>query len=518
MKRRELLAGVGSLVLAGCGERDRAEPAPEPEPRTEPPTPQPPVAPEPVAAPEPVPVTDADWVRLRDGLQGSLVRPSDSRYAHARKLYHPRFDHLAPQGVAYAETEADVQRLIEFARTHGTPFAARCGGHSYGGYSSGAGIVCDVGPMSGVEVQGTRATIGSGAKLIDIYHHLAPRGLLLPGGTCPSVGISGLTLGGGQGVVGRKLGLTCDALRSMRMITADGTIHECSNDDDLFWASRGGGGGNFGVATKFEFDVTPVAQLTRFALPYRWDAAKDVFAAWQEWGPDAPDEIWSKVEIGARDSRRSIAIHGVFIGAPDALEAHLDAFVRIAGRPRRRRVESASLFDTILVLGGCARRTYEECHLPPEGTLSRGVHLTRSDVFAQLLSSDAIETLLQRMDRSGMEYSGRVGIDALGGAIGRVDPSATAFVHRRARFIAQYATYWRMSASPEVVAANTEWMNRLYESMHPHAAGAYSNYIDPDLSGWEQAYYGANFERLRAIKTQHDPHRVFDFAQAIRPA
>ncbi len=304
------------------------------------------------------------------------------------------------------------------------------------------------------------------------------------------------------------------------MVTADSTIHTCDSesDADLFWASRGGGGGNFGVATRFVFETSAVPEVTRFALPFRFDEAADVTAAWMRWGPSAPPELWSKMELGARAADRSVAIHGVFLGAEDQLASLLDGFEREAGtRPRRRRIERAPLLDTMLILGGCARRTYEECHLPPEGTLGRGLHLTRSDVFAEPLGDAALAGLLEALDRAGLdEGSGRVGLDALGGAIADVAPDATAFVHRRARFIAQYAAYFSRRSGADVAAANARWLDGLYRAGHAHAAGAYANYIDPDLEGWAEAYYGANLARLRAIKRRYDPQSFFRFAQSIQ--
>ena len=150
-----------------------------------------------------------------------------------------------------------MQRSIAFVRAHDLPIAARSGGHSYAGYSTGTGLVCDVTAMHRVTVNGAAgtATVGAGARLIDLYAALAPHGVCVPGGSCPTVGIAGLTLGGGQGVVGRRFGLTCDVLTSLQVVTAAGDLLTCDANEhaDLYWACRGGGGGNFGVATSFTF-------------------------------------------------------------------------------------------------------------------------------------------------------------------------------------------------------------------------------------------------------------------------
>ncbi|MEM9072932.1 MAG: FAD-binding oxidoreductase [Myxococcota bacterium] len=524
MRRRVFVKGAAAAALVGCGSKEEAPSTIEPATST----PAEPVA-EPAAADpgaelgaepaEATPATNADWARFGESLSGDLVRPDSDRYDASRRLFDPRFDTREPQGIAYCASPSDVQRCLAFARAHGLPIAARCGGHSYGGYSSSDGLICDVGPMANVDLDGTRARIGSGAKLIDIYARLAPRRMVIPGGTCPSVGVSGLTLGGGQGVFGRKFGLTCDAVKSIQVVTADGVIRDCDAETnaDLFWAHRGGGGGNFGIVTAFAFEASAVGEVTRFALPFPWDAAADVVAAWQEWGPSARDELWSKVELGARGDRRSVAIHGVFLGSENDLRAVLAPLLQQTGRPRRTRVERAPLLETMLILGGCARRTYEECHLPPEGTLGRGVRWTRSGVF-HTLSTSGIEALLEGLDRTGLEGSGRVALDALGGAIGRVAPEATAFPHRRARMIAQYAAYWSRRAPATEAEANRRWIDALYDAMQSDRAGAYANYIDPVLRGWQDAYYGANLTRLRALKARFDPDGVFRFDQGISPA
>ncbi|MGH9121986.1 MAG: FAD-binding oxidoreductase, partial [Acidimicrobiales bacterium] len=151
-------------------------------------------------------------------------------------LYDPRFDYLEPAAVAYCDTSDDVARCVDFATSHGITPVPRAGGHSYGGYSSGSGLVVDVSRMSSVAVGPGTATIGAGARLIDVYAALAPRGVSIPGGSCPTVGLAGLVLGGGQGVVGRTYGLTCDVLESLNLVTADGTQRRCdpATNADLY--------------------------------------------------------------------------------------------------------------------------------------------------------------------------------------------------------------------------------------------------------------------------------------------
>ena len=477
----------------------------------------------------PTPAATSDWAAFGASLDGRLVRQDAADYALAHQLYDPRFDEIRPEGIAFCASEADVQRSIAFARAHALPFTARCGGHSYEGYSTGTGLVCDVGRLSAitVDVPGRSATIGAGARLIDVYTAVGTEGLALSGGTCPSVGISGLTLGGGQGVIGRKLGLTCDNVSSLRIVTAAGDVRTCdeTNDPDLFWACRGGGGGNFGVVTSFTFRLHAIPLLSRFSMSWTWPHAADVLAAWQEWAPDAPDELWAKVHFNAAGSTRGLGVVGVYVGEEGALTdliASLEA--RVGSAPRSRSVGSGTFLETMRIEASCSERTQDECHLPsvnPAGTLGRRDHVGHSDFFDQNLSAAGIQALLSSIEDRGTDPllargAGGIALDAVGGVINRVAPDATAFVHRSSRFLAQYSTHWAARSTPEVIAANIAWLDRFHDAMRPHASGfAYQNYIDGRLPDWPRAYYGTNLPRLSAIKARHDPDGFFRFAQSI---
>ncbi len=229
----------------------------------------------------------ADWSALASSLQGSLVRPGNSQYATAHQLFSTRFDNILPAAIAYCASAADIQKCLAFVRRFNMPFAPRSGGHSYAGYSTSTGLVLDVTRMNAVTVNASAgtATIGAGARLIDVYNAITQYGLILPAGSCPTVGIAGLTLGGGVGVIGRKFGLTCDNLLSAQVVTADGSILTCNanQNSDLFWALRGGGGGNFGVVTSFVFQLHQVAALSLFTLDWPWSVAANVVDAWQNW-------------------------------------------------------------------------------------------------------------------------------------------------------------------------------------------------------------------------------------------
>jgi len=471
----------------------------------------------------------ADWTALGHDLSGPLIRPGDAAYTVSKRLFDPRFDSLRPAGIAYCRNPHDVATCLAFVRTFGVPVAARCGGHSYAGWSSSSGLIIDVTRMAGVNVSGNTATVGAGTRLIDFYNGLAAHGRAVPGGSCPTVGIAGLTLGGGVGVVSRAYGLTSDNVQSLQIVTADGQVRTCnsSQNSDLFWACRGGGGGNFGVVTSFTFTTHPAGEIVLFFLSWPWSQAARVISAWQSWAPHAPDALWSNVHLVAAPggSVPAIEVGGTYLGSISAAAAQLEKLYAAAGsQPSSPFMETTSWLHAMLVEAGCASLTVNECHLPtqnPAGQLSRASEYAKSDFFTTPLSSHGIGTLLAGVESfqqvaGAPGASGGIAFDALGGAVNRVAPGATAFVHRNALFQAQYTTTWPVGSSAAAVARQHAWQQSFWQSMRPFASGqAYQNYIDPALTNWRQAYYGANFTRLTQVKAKYDPGRVFRFPQAV---
>jgi FAD/FMN-containing dehydrogenase len=494
-------------------------------------TPTPRVTPTQQASPSAQPSpAESDWNALADSLQGTLVRQGDTQYATALQLFSTRFDSITPQAIAYCATPTDVQRCLAFARRFALPFAPRSGGHSYAGYSTSTGLVIDVTRMNAVTVNAgaATATIGAGARLIDVYSAVTQYGLILPAGSCPTVGITGLTLGGGVGVIGRKFGLTCDNLLSAQIIIANGAQQNCdaSTNADLFWALRGAGGGNFGIVTSLVFRLHPVSALTLFTLDWPWSAAASMVDAWQNWIAQAPDELWSNClllssnNINASPSAR---VNGVYVGAAGPLNTLLQQLTGSVGSaPTGNYVFTDSLLETMMVEAGCYGKSVDACHLPsqnPQGQLSRDTSGAKSDYFTGRMPRAGIDVLVnsisQRQSSSALGAGG-IGMDSYGGAINRVASDATAFVHRNALFSAQYTANWDASASSAIISANFNWLNGTWQTMRPYVSGsAYQNYIDPNLSNWQQAYYGANLSRLQQIKASYDPGNVFHFAQSI---
>jgi FAD/FMN-containing dehydrogenase len=452
-------------------------------------------------------------------LRGSVVVRGASGYNQARLLYNTRFDAVQPRAVVFCESLADVQRTVRWSRRHKVRIVPRAGGHSYGGYSTTSGVVVDVSRLDGVALdRRRRAVIGAGTRLIDVYARLAARGVTVPAGTCPTVGIAGLALGGGIGLAARKWGLTCDNLVEATVVLANGNAVVCNagQHQDLFWALRGGGGGNFGIVTRLVFRTHPVAQVTTYALEWDWAHARQVVAAWQSFAPRAPDGLTSVLNLSAAagsSSSPTITSAGQFFGGEAQLRSLLRPLVNI-GPPTRFTVRSRGYLDAQRMWAGCSG-SIEACHLPPQGSLGRSTFKAKSSYANRPLSARGIDTMIRKIEarRTTGTGSGIILLDSYGGAINRVPKRATAFVHRDALFSMQYLAYWEAAAT---AAPNLRWINEFHAAMRPFVSPfAYQNYIDPEQPNWKQAYYGVNLQRLVDVKRRYDPQNVFRSRQSI---
>ena len=463
-----------------------------------------------------------DWDALARSLRGSLVRPGDPGYDAARVLYNTRFDSVLPQGVARCSSASDVRACVMFASQTGVPLAVRSGGHSYGGWSTGNGLVLDTGPMRSVQATGNRMIVGAGARLIELYETLAAAQVGIGGGSCPTVGIAGLALGGGIGVLSRLWGLTSDDLLAAEVVTADGRMLACDpqTEPDLFWALRGGGG-SFGVVTSLTFQTHPTRPLALAQLSWEWRDARAVIAGWQEWQRQAPDTLWSNLHLDAGpNATPSLSLYGVYADDLASLGAHLDRLDAMVGVRAARSLGTRSFMDTMLVDAGCLGRTVSQCHLKgdsADGQLARETYAAKSIVASTALSLVAIGALVDGIANPPSGTSASVIFDALGGAVSRMPADATPFPHRAAIGILQFVVGWSATA-PDVEPAALAWVRSFHAGVRAQASSAaYANYADPDLADWPQAYYGANYPRLQQVKRTYDPADLFHFPQSIRP-
>lgn len=446
-------------------------------------------------AAEPLRAAGVDWNALRAKVTGGVVLPGEPGYDGSKAVFNTLFDDRMPAAVAHCVNPAEVQACVQAAGGR-IPLAARAGGHSYGGYSTpDGGLVVDVGPMRGIDVRpdGT-AVIGAGAKLGEVYAALADADRCLPAGSCPTVGISGLTLGGGIGVLTRKYGLTCDRLLAAEIVTADGEFRTVSaeSEPDLFWALRGGGGGNFGIVTSFTFSTEPAPSTTVFSVRFPVGSAPAVLGAWQEWIAGAPPELWANLVLSGGD-QVGARVGGCFVGPAAALAPLIDDLVRRAGvEPDRRTSLEKDYLSTMNYFAGSS---------------DRQTFTASSRVLGGPVPDPAALTGL---------LAGRVGmdmlIDSLGGAVSTVDDSATAFPHRTALATVQIYSATTPQDAQQTAAAIAEVGSGLDGI---GVRGGYVNYLDPAQEDWAAAYYMHNLPRLREIADRYDPERIFAFPQGV---
>jgi FAD/FMN-containing dehydrogenase len=356
-----------------------------------------------------------------------------------------------------------------------------------------------------VSVSAGQAVVGAGARLGNIYDVLGRHGVAIPAGTCPSVGIGGHALGGGFGLASRAWGLASDNVRSVQIVTADGKVvnADSKHNSDLYWACRGGGGGNFGIVTRFVFRTHPVSQGCYFIATWPWAQVEDVLRSYLQWAPAAPDALGSVCRLATGPLGPTLQVFGQFLGSESGLKAALSTL----GPPAQKLViGSSSWLDLVRRWAGCLGHTLPSCSAP-----GHQVFVGASDYVAKAPSPAQAALFRSAVELRG-GAPGALLIDSYGGAVNRVPPTATALAHRDMRASIQYF------ATGEPAAARA-WVNASRARLAPATSGAaYVNYIDPDLRDWQQAYYGRNLARLRRLKRRYDPHNLFHFAQSIRPA
>jgi FAD/FMN-containing dehydrogenase len=457
-----------------------------------------------------------DWGQLQRNVQGTLVRPGNPTYDVVRLLENPRYDGERPLAVLSVADAEDVATGIRFAQDNDLPVAIRSGGHSYPGWSGGGSpraLVLDCRPLSDVTLDGTTATIGPGAALASVYDTLGSGGRAIAGGSCATVAVGGLTLGGGVGVLTRAMGLTCDAVTSMQVVTADGKVRTASADQesDLYWALRGGGGGHLGVVTSFDFTTSAAPTLNTVYLQWPISAAPDVIAAWQDWAPDADPGLWSTLKaLGGQQHAGGpiLLLSGTWTGPGDAFDRQLAGLLDHVPAPSARSTQTRSYLDAMLSYAGCASVPIDKCNTGPGGSLDRESFGATSHVAYDALSSAGIGDLLDQVQgaqSSGLKEAG-ISIDALGGKVRDLAPDATAFVHRQALATVQYTATFPSGTA----RAADAYVHGFRAAMLPHWGNhAYVNYADPTIDDAQAAYFGANADRLAQVRTTYDPDGFF---------
>ena len=441
---------------------------------------------------------------LRAGLRGQLLQPGSDGYDEARRLWNSMIDRK-PALIARCVGVADVIDSVNFARAHGLRVAVKGGGHHIAGNAlCDGGIVIDLSPMKAVRVDPIARTARAEAGLtwLELDHETQAFGLATVGGTVSDTGVAGLTLGGGIGWIGRKCGMTCDNLLSVDLVTAQGSVVTASatENPDLFWGVRGGGG-NFGIATSFEFRVHPVGQLLGGMVVHSFERASEVLKLYRDFSIDAPDEVNTIATLfRSEDGTPVVSIAVCYYGAVEDGERAL-APLRAYGSP---------IEDSIRPMSYAQLQTMLDRDTPP------GRRYYQKSNFMTDISDGAIETLLKGFDAMPSPLSGAI-FQQMGGAASRVAPDATAFTHRDAQYDFVVTSAWTDSQYDE---PNIRWVREVWDAMGPYySSGVYINATNEDSQDRvKDSYDDDSYQRLVALKNKYDPGNMFRLNHNVRPA
>lgn len=446
--------------------------------------------------------------RLRAEVKGSVIAPEEAGYDEARTVFYGGFDFRPAAIVRVADTD-DIARVITLARETGLELAVRGGGHSVAGHSSAeGGIVLDLKNMKALHVDETGRTAWAEAGLTaaEYTNAVGAHGLATGFGDTGSVGIGGLTLGGGVGLLVRKYGLTIDSLLAAEVVTADGRLLrvDAESHPDLFWAIRGGGG-NFGVVERFKFRLHPVDTVVggMLILP----ATAEVIAGFMAAAESAPEELSTIANVmpappmpmvpADQVGRLVILAIMVYAGPVEEGERVLAPFRNLA----------APVADLLKPM------PYPEIYPPDEGAYhpNAEVHTMFVDHVDHSLAGTIMEYL-----RSSDAPMRAAQLRVLGGAMARVPADATAFAHRASRIMVNVAAFY---SGPEDRAARAAWVKEFAGALRQSDGGAYANFVgDEGEARLRAAYPGQTWNRLAAIKASYDPTNVFRLNQNIKPA
>ncbi len=448
---------------------------------------------------------------MRERVRGQIFTAGDDGYDDARRVYNAMHD-KRPQVVVRCENAGDVMAAVDYARTNELELAVRGGSHSVPGFGTvDGGVVIDLNSMRNVRVNpiSRTARAGGGATWGDFNAATHAFGLATTGGIISTTGVGGLTLGGGIGYLARGLGLSCDNLISADVVTADGQFLIASEkeNEDLFWALRGGGG-NFGVVTALEFRLAPVSTVYGGPMLFEMSDAAAVLAGFRDLIEDAPEELggFPAFQLAPplpfipenRHGEPFTLIVACWAGDPDAGESAISAFREFAP----------------VVAEHVGPMPYPALNSAFDGLVPAGLQHYWKANFVTELTDEAIEAHLRHA--SGLPaVNSTVHIYPINGACHRVTADATAFAYRDAKFATVIAGMW---PDPAQNAAGTEWVRSYYDDIAQHSeAGGYVNFMAGDDQGRIRDNYKGNYDRLVEVKRKYDPGNLFHLNQNIVP-
>ena len=443
--------------------------------------------------------------QMRASFTGELIGPEDPAYERTRRV-HNGLINKRPALIARCRTVPDVVDAVSLGRRPGAEISVRGGGHGVAGLAvTDGGLMIDLASMKGIRVDPVRQTVWAQAGVTwkEFNRAAACHGLATTGGVVSSTGIAGLTLGGGEGWLMGKYGLTIDNLLAVEVVTAAGDVVTASIDQnqDLFWALRGGGG-NFGVATSFEYHAHQVATVYGGMVAYPVSRAREAFGFYRDLTRSAPGELTVYFNLfadPAAPEEKLAAMIACHCGDPAAAERDLKP-LRDFGPPT---------VDLIQPMPYPVMNTLSDAGYP------RGASNYWKSAFLSELSDAALEVMTSALYRCPSPMSG-LGIVPYLGAVARVDPTATAFAHRDGGYSLLIVSQWQ---DPRDTDSNIAWAKETYEQLRPYLADRqYLNNLPADDGRIARGLWGANYERLVTIKRRYDPDNTFRLNHNINPA
>lgn len=448
---------------------------------------------------------------LRGQVRGQVITEDHVDYSEARKVYNAMHDRR-PAVVVRCVDAGDVIAAVNFARGKGGDLSVRGGSHSAPGFGTNdGGVVIDLSPMKGTRVdpRAQTARADGGCTWGDFNHATHAFGLATTGGIVSTTGIAGLTLGGGIGYLTRGLGLSLDNLLSADVVTADGQFLVASENEneDLFWALRGGGG-NFGVVTSFEYRLHPIKDVLVGIFVFPLERARDVLAFYREFIDTAPEELGTYPAYliapplpflpEKEHGKTFCAMVACWAGPIEQGEQALEPI----------RAAAPAVAEMVTPMPYPAINALFDALLPP------GLQQYWKGSFATVLTDDAIEVHLAHGPKIPT-MNCAMHIYPINGACSRVSPDATAFSYRDAKFATVIAGAWPNPADNE---KNIKWVKDYYKALEPHSlTGGYINFMDADDQGRIKENYKGNYARLVSTKKKYDPGNLFHMNQNITP-
>lgn len=450
-------------------------------------------------------------------LTGRIVWKGDPNYEKDRLVsnYYTSKNKF-PKVIVYCQNTKDVQNAVIWAVSKKIPIRIRSGGHQHEGYSTGnESIIIDVSEMKEIQIDKSTgiATIQPGLNNFELYSKLFKEGLTHVGGTCSEVGISGLILSGGIGPLLRRKGLSCDNLISVEIVDAKGQLILATKDNenkDLFWATCGGGGGNFGIITSMKIKVHPVQDVTWFNIGWDWNQPIDkIIAAWQAFfSKDNRNwfshlDIWSKSFPSEKLKKQPVKALGFFYGSPDDARQQLAPLLKI-GKPAEETFELVNWDKAIkLIEDSTAVFLTDKPEYKSSGAFVMNSLPTEALSIINLTLKESTSPLLNVL------------IFSMGGAVADIGPTDTAYFYRKAKFFINYSSQWLHESQDQ---KHKDELAALRQRLLPYTIGDYIGNPDPNLNDYLVDYYGSNSKRLQHIKQKYDPDDIFHFEQSIPPS